>query len=271
MAAGLDRVAVQVAGVVDVEDVAVGLPDRTGSVAGLLDRRHPAVPVARQSPPPRAPAASASPAPGPPSMFPRRPAPGRLRRTLAPNARRPRAQGTIGMIPAFDIDMDIPSKQSVTVKIPAVAEAPRDGFFSFYCKYHQTQGMSGRITVDGRDWLPGDRRDWIRRDGAWRSGITPTWRAGPRCSQAMTCSPSSTRSAPSRSPTSALSPTSGWGCGRSSCYCCGRRSTSESCPETTKRRFRLPSKSSPVCSGRARRAVRTGFRCSSSSETTSRD
>ena len=53
------------------------------------------------------------------------------------------------VIPAFDIDVDIPSKQSVTVKIPAVKEAPRDGFFTFYCKYHQAQGEQGRIEILG--------------------------------------------------------------------------------------------------------------------------
>jgi plastocyanin len=53
------------------------------------------------------------------------------------------------VIPAFDIDMDIPSKQSVTVKIPAVSQPPRDGFFSFYCKYHQSQGEQGRIEIMG--------------------------------------------------------------------------------------------------------------------------
>jgi len=50
-------------------------------------------------------------------------------------------------IPAFAIDMDIPAGQRISVKIPAVKDAPRDGFFSFYCKFHQTAGESGRITV----------------------------------------------------------------------------------------------------------------------------
>ena len=47
------------------------------------------------------------------------------------------------------VDVDIPVGQRVAVKIPAVAQAPRDGFFLFYCKYHQTQGMSGRLKVSG--------------------------------------------------------------------------------------------------------------------------
>lgn len=47
----------------------------------------------------------------------------------------------------FPVDVDIPPGQRVAVKIPAVTAAPRDGFFLFYCKYHQTQGMSGRLTI----------------------------------------------------------------------------------------------------------------------------
>jgi plastocyanin len=50
-------------------------------------------------------------------------------------------------IPAFTVDMDVQPGQVITVKIPAVSSAPRDGFFSFYCKYHQTVGEAGRITV----------------------------------------------------------------------------------------------------------------------------
>ena len=50
-------------------------------------------------------------------------------------------------IPALFIDMDVQPGQRVEIKIPAVSQAPRDGFFSFYCKYHQSQGESGRINV----------------------------------------------------------------------------------------------------------------------------
>jgi len=50
-------------------------------------------------------------------------------------------------VPAFAIDMDIAPGQRVEVKIPAVAQAPRDGFYSFYCKYHQTEGEAGRIKI----------------------------------------------------------------------------------------------------------------------------
>ena len=46
-----------------------------------------------------------------------------------------------------NIDVDIPKGQRVSVKIPAQTQAPRDGFFLFYCKYHQSQGMTGRIKV----------------------------------------------------------------------------------------------------------------------------
>lgn len=45
------------------------------------------------------------------------------------------------------VDVDLPPGQRVSVRIPAVAQAPRDGFFLFYCKFHQTQGMAGRIKI----------------------------------------------------------------------------------------------------------------------------
>lgn len=50
-------------------------------------------------------------------------------------------------IPAFAIDMDVQPGQVITVKLPSVPQAPRDGFFLFYCKYHQAQGESGKITI----------------------------------------------------------------------------------------------------------------------------
>lgn len=50
-------------------------------------------------------------------------------------------------VPGFAIDIDIPPGQRVDVKIPAVNAAPRDGFYSFYCKYHQSDGESGRINI----------------------------------------------------------------------------------------------------------------------------
>ena len=45
------------------------------------------------------------------------------------------------------VEMDIQPGERVSVKIPAVTSAPRDGFFLFYCKYHQTDGMSGRLKI----------------------------------------------------------------------------------------------------------------------------
>jgi plastocyanin len=50
-------------------------------------------------------------------------------------------------VPAFAIDMDMQPGQRIEVKIPSVSTQPRDNFISFYCKYHQTEGESGRITV----------------------------------------------------------------------------------------------------------------------------
>ena len=50
-------------------------------------------------------------------------------------------------IPGFAIDMDVAPGQRVEIKLPAVPAAPRDGFYSFYCKYHQNQGEAGRINV----------------------------------------------------------------------------------------------------------------------------
>lgn len=50
-------------------------------------------------------------------------------------------------VPAFAIDTDIQPGERISVKIPAVKEAPRDGFYSFYCKYHQSDGEAGRINI----------------------------------------------------------------------------------------------------------------------------
>ena len=49
--------------------------------------------------------------------------------------------------PGFAIDMDVAPGQRIEIKLPAVAAAPRDGFYSFYCKYHQNQGEAGRINI----------------------------------------------------------------------------------------------------------------------------
>jgi plastocyanin len=45
------------------------------------------------------------------------------------------------------IEIDVQPGQRGTLKLPAVTQAPRDGFFLFYCKYHQSEGMSGRLKI----------------------------------------------------------------------------------------------------------------------------
>ena len=50
-------------------------------------------------------------------------------------------------IPDFAIDMDVQPGQTIEVKIPAVSQAGRDGFFTMYCKYHQSQGEAGRLEL----------------------------------------------------------------------------------------------------------------------------
>jgi plastocyanin len=50
-------------------------------------------------------------------------------------------------IPALTIDMDVNPGQTITVKLPAVSAAPRDGFFTMYCKYHQFQGEATKIKI----------------------------------------------------------------------------------------------------------------------------
>ena len=50
-------------------------------------------------------------------------------------------------IPALSIDMDVPPKQTVDIKLPAISEAPRDGFFTVYCKFHQSEGEALRLEI----------------------------------------------------------------------------------------------------------------------------
>jgi plastocyanin len=50
-------------------------------------------------------------------------------------------------IPGFVIDMDIAPGESVEIKIPKITEAPRDGFYTMYCKYHQNQGEATKINI----------------------------------------------------------------------------------------------------------------------------
>jgi plastocyanin len=50
-------------------------------------------------------------------------------------------------IPGLSIEMDVPPKQSVEIKLPAVSEAPRDGFFTVYCRFHQSEGEALRLEI----------------------------------------------------------------------------------------------------------------------------
>ncbi len=50
-------------------------------------------------------------------------------------------------IPGFEVDMDVAPGQSIDVKLPAVNAAPRDGFYTMYCKFHQSEGEAGRINI----------------------------------------------------------------------------------------------------------------------------
>ncbi len=50
-------------------------------------------------------------------------------------------------IPGFAIDRDVPPKQSVEIRLPAISEPPRDGFYTVYCKFHQSEGEALRLEV----------------------------------------------------------------------------------------------------------------------------
>jgi len=50
-------------------------------------------------------------------------------------------------IPGFEVDMDVAPNQSIDIKLPAISAAPRDGFYLFYCKFHQSEGEAGRINI----------------------------------------------------------------------------------------------------------------------------
>ncbi len=50
-------------------------------------------------------------------------------------------------IPGFEVDMDVTPGQSIDIKLRAINAEPRDGFFSFYCKFHQSEGEAGRIKI----------------------------------------------------------------------------------------------------------------------------
>jgi plastocyanin len=51
-------------------------------------------------------------------------------------------------LPDFAIDMDVEPGQSIDIKIPATG-APRDGFFTLYCKYHQSDGEATKVNIAG--------------------------------------------------------------------------------------------------------------------------
>lgn len=44
------------------------------------------------------------------------------------------------------VSVDVPSKQTKDVRF-TVKERPRDGFLTFYCRFHQAEGMQGRIKI----------------------------------------------------------------------------------------------------------------------------
>jgi len=50
-------------------------------------------------------------------------------------------------IPGFSIDMDVEPGKSISVKLPATSAAPRDGFYTMYCKFHQAQGEATKINI----------------------------------------------------------------------------------------------------------------------------
>lgn len=44
------------------------------------------------------------------------------------------------------VNVDVPAGQSRSVRI-TIRERPRDGFLLFVCRFHQSEGMTGRILV----------------------------------------------------------------------------------------------------------------------------
>ena len=50
-------------------------------------------------------------------------------------------------IPGFEVDMDVAPGQSIDIELPAIDAPPRDGFYTMYCKFHQSQGEAGRINI----------------------------------------------------------------------------------------------------------------------------
>ncbi len=50
-------------------------------------------------------------------------------------------------IPGFAIDMDVEPGKSISITLPATNAAPRDGFYTLYCKFHQSEGEATRINI----------------------------------------------------------------------------------------------------------------------------
>jgi plastocyanin len=46
------------------------------------------------------------------------------------------------------VSVDVPARQSKPVRFMMLRDRPRDGFLTFYCRFHQQEGMQGRITFD---------------------------------------------------------------------------------------------------------------------------
>lgn len=44
------------------------------------------------------------------------------------------------------LSVDVPAGQSKPVRF-TVRERPRDGFLTFYCRFHQGEGMAGKLTL----------------------------------------------------------------------------------------------------------------------------
>ena len=46
------------------------------------------------------------------------------------------------------VSVDVPARQSRSVRFTMLRDRPRDGFLTFHCRFHQAEGMQGRITFD---------------------------------------------------------------------------------------------------------------------------
>ena len=48
--------------------------------------------------------------------------------------------------PDHFVNVDVPAKQSKNIRF-TIKDRPRDGFLSFYCRFHQQEGMQGKIYI----------------------------------------------------------------------------------------------------------------------------